>query len=113
LATAGSQVFGVAQRSRRFPSPFFLVDNFRVADGNALAGGEEEEDRMADPLKTERAFVRNWAALLRQVIVKVHVEALYVVGVERIKFATSSGSSIWTKCRAVGRRNESEAGNNS
>ena len=68
---------------------------------------------MAVTLSTGCAFIRRWAAPLRQVIIKVQVELLAVVGVERIKRATSSGSSIRPKCRALGRRNKSDAGNNS
>ncbi len=48
----------------------------------------------SDPLSTSCAFIRCWAAPLRQVIIKVQVELLSAVGVERIKRATSSGSSI-------------------
>jgi hypothetical protein len=56
--------------------------------------GKRKRSNGCDPLSRGCAFVRRWAAPLRQVIIKVQVELLSVVGVERIKLATSSGSSI-------------------
>ena len=62
--------------------------------GITLAVGNRPNSNGCLAQSTGCAFIRCWAAPLGRVIIKVQVELLFVAGVERIKRATSSGSSI-------------------
>src|SRR5712664_1401366 len=97
----------LASRLSKMPPDAEVRILLNGATGIEIRSNTEVFEHFIRPCQAHQPAFRHWATGA------LATPYFRLAGVERINRATSSGSSICTKCRAVGSRNKSDVVNNS